>query len=106
MAWLRGVPTVDRALEQEIDGFVRVEKQTKADTKSVWGIIREYLVYDVLIGKLWLFPMVGFPSVRVSRVQYYFTGVGISNYNSGMACRNLLGTLVVSGFWWWKLNSM
>ncbi|KAL0812016.1 hypothetical protein ABMA28_009410 [Loxostege sticticalis] len=39
MAWLRGVPTVDRALEQEIDGFVRVEKQTKADTKSVWGII-------------------------------------------------------------------
>lgn len=60
MAWLRGVPTVDRALEQEIDGFVRVEKQTKADTKSVWGIIREYLVYNVLIGKLWLFPMVDF----------------------------------------------
>ncbi|CAH0403037.1 unnamed protein product [Chilo suppressalis] len=39
LAWLRGVSPVDRALEAEIENVVRVEKQTKADTKSVWGII-------------------------------------------------------------------
>ncbi|CAG9792751.1 unnamed protein product [Diatraea saccharalis] len=39
LAWLRGVSTVDRALETEIDNVVRVEKQTKEETKSVWGII-------------------------------------------------------------------
>lgn len=39
LAWLRGVPPVDRTVEQEIEGIVRVEKQTQADAKSVWKII-------------------------------------------------------------------
>ncbi|XP_045455847.1 facilitated trehalose transporter Tret1-like [Melitaea cinxia] len=39
LAWLRGVTVVDHSLEQEIDNIVKVEKQTKADTKSVWRII-------------------------------------------------------------------
>ncbi|CAH2231866.1 jg11054 [Pararge aegeria aegeria] len=39
LAWLRGVSVVDRALEQEIDGLVKVEKQTKEEAKKVWKII-------------------------------------------------------------------
>ncbi|CAB3249768.1 unnamed protein product [Arctia plantaginis] len=39
LAWLRGVSPVDRAIEQEVEGIVRIEKQTQADTKSVFKII-------------------------------------------------------------------
>ncbi|XP_075985652.1 facilitated trehalose transporter Tret1-like [Anticarsia gemmatalis] len=39
LAWLRGVSPVDRAIEQEVEAIVRVEKQTQADSKSVWKII-------------------------------------------------------------------
>ncbi|XP_012551100.1 facilitated trehalose transporter Tret1-like isoform X1 [Bombyx mori] len=39
LAWLRGVSVVDRAVEQDIDNIVSVEKQTKIDAKSVWGTI-------------------------------------------------------------------
>ncbi|XP_047520626.1 facilitated trehalose transporter Tret1-like isoform X1 [Pieris napi] len=38
-AWLRGVPVTDRSVEQDIDTIVKVEKQTKAEQKSVWKII-------------------------------------------------------------------
>ncbi|XP_072948105.1 facilitated trehalose transporter Tret1-like [Epargyreus clarus] len=39
LAWLRGVSVLDRSIEQEMDGIVKVEKQTQADPKSVWRII-------------------------------------------------------------------
>lgn len=39
LAWLRGKSTMDPTLEQDIDTIVKVEKQTKADPKSVWKII-------------------------------------------------------------------
>ncbi|CAH3950526.1 facilitated trehalose transporter Tret1-like [Pieris brassicae] len=39
LAWLRGVPVTDRSVEQDIDTIVKVEKQTKAEQKSVWKII-------------------------------------------------------------------
>ncbi|CAG4939375.1 unnamed protein product [Colias eurytheme] len=39
LAWLRGVNILDQGLEQDIDNIVKVEKQTKADPKSVWKII-------------------------------------------------------------------
>ncbi|KAM3956740.1 facilitated trehalose transporter Tret1-like [Aphomia sociella] len=39
LAWLRGVSEVDRTLEQDIDSVVKVDKQTRASTASVWGII-------------------------------------------------------------------
>ncbi|KAM3956724.1 facilitated trehalose transporter Tret1-like [Aphomia sociella] len=39
LAWLRGVSVVDRTLEQDIDSVVKVDKQTRASTASVWGII-------------------------------------------------------------------
>ncbi|CAH0696236.1 unnamed protein product [Spodoptera exigua] len=39
LAWLRGVSVVDRGVEQDIDSIVRVEKQTQADSQSVWKII-------------------------------------------------------------------
>ncbi|OWR47246.1 sugar transporter [Danaus plexippus plexippus] len=39
LAWLRGLSVMDQTLEQDIDNIVNVEKQTKADSKSVWRII-------------------------------------------------------------------
>ncbi|XP_026750470.1 facilitated trehalose transporter Tret1-like [Galleria mellonella] len=39
LAWLRGVPVIDRSLEQEIESVVKVDKQTRASETSVWGII-------------------------------------------------------------------
>ncbi|KAG7300968.1 hypothetical protein JYU34_015323 [Plutella xylostella] len=39
LAWLRGVPATDPALERDIDQAVRVEKKTQADDKTAWGII-------------------------------------------------------------------
>ncbi|XP_038218573.1 facilitated trehalose transporter Tret1-like [Zerene cesonia] len=39
LAWLRGVNILDQRVEQDIDNIVKVEKQTKADPKSVWKII-------------------------------------------------------------------
>ncbi|XP_013191734.2 facilitated trehalose transporter Tret1 [Amyelois transitella] len=39
LAWLRGLPVVDRATEIEVEGIVKVEKQTRAGKSSPWGII-------------------------------------------------------------------
>ncbi|XP_013161568.1 PREDICTED: facilitated trehalose transporter Tret1-like [Papilio xuthus] len=39
LAWLRGVSTLDRKVEEEVEGIVKAEKRTQSDTKSVWGII-------------------------------------------------------------------
>ncbi|XP_021192267.3 facilitated trehalose transporter Tret1 [Helicoverpa armigera] len=41
LAWLRGVNVVDRGVEQDIESIVRVEKQTQADSQSVWKIIMQ-----------------------------------------------------------------
>ncbi|CAK1543467.1 unnamed protein product [Leptosia nina] len=39
LAWLRGVSIIDQSVEHDIDNIVKIEKQTKADPKSVWKII-------------------------------------------------------------------
>ncbi|KPJ19738.1 Facilitated trehalose transporter Tret1 [Papilio machaon] len=39
LAWLRGVSTLDRKVEEEVESIVKAEKRTQSDTKSVWGII-------------------------------------------------------------------
>ncbi|CAH0596944.1 unnamed protein product [Chrysodeixis includens] len=41
LAWLRGVNVIDRGVEQDIESIVRVEKQTQADSKSVWKIVMQ-----------------------------------------------------------------
>ncbi|KOB72305.1 Sugar transporter [Operophtera brumata] len=57
LAWLRGVPVVDRGLEQDIDKIVNTEKQTKADDKSA------HLLTSVLI------------DLEVAAVMYYHVPV-------------------------------